>query len=88
MEGKFIIVIVCAVLGGLVMILAAIYAYIYFTRIRPHHRFTTEDRYTRPVQQMTGQTENEDNKRLFQPFLILSYANRMRRENNMADDKM
>ena len=85
-----IVVIVCAVLGGLVTILAVIYAYIYFTRIRPqHHRFSSEDRYvTRPTQQVSGQTENEDNKRLFQPFLIWSYANRVRRENNGGDDKI
>ena len=67
-----VMLIIAAVLGGLVVILGAIYAYIYYTQIRPRHRPIHEDRYRNNLQ-MSSQADGDD-KRIFHPFMILSYA--------------
>ena len=91
MDGKFILVIVCLTLAGVVVILAMIYAYIYFTQIHSPRRrsFTGSNRNNMRSRghmicqsgATSGGDTQEDNKRLFQPFIILSYASRIRRDN-------
>ena len=83
MEGGFILLILSAVLGGLVLILAAIYAYVFYTKIRPHQRHVHDDGYLRTPPQNTTQPEPEE-KRLFHPFMILAYANRIKRDAEVA----
>ena len=78
-EGSTLLI-VCAVLGGLVLLLGAVYAYIYYTQIRPRHRPRHDDRYSRSVLQTTsGNAQGDaDDRRFFHPFMILSYANRVK----------
>ena len=78
-EGGQTLLIVCAVLGGLVLILGAVYAYIYYTQIRPRHRPRHEDCYApRSTQTQNGGSGEGEDRRFFHPFMILSYANRVK----------
>ena len=70
------LLVITTVLGVLVLIVAAIYAYIYYTQITPRRRVPHEDRFAIP--QNTAQTDPEE-RRLFHPFMILSYAGRWKK---------
>ena len=74
MDGQTKLLIACGVLGGIVLILAAIYAYIYYTQIRPtqHRARHHSDRYT-PVHQGSG---DADDRKLRHAFMIFSYTHR------------
>ena len=76
-----VLVVITAVLGGLVLIVGAIYAYIYYTKIRPKQRPIHEERYSRNHPQMKAQGDGDD-KKILHPFMILSYAAKMKRGND------
>ena len=83
-----VLLVTSAVLGGLVVILAAIYAYIYCTKIRPGGRNKHEDRgsiYVRDARSHScaDSNQNDGDKRPMHPFLIWSYAAKFRRESGV-----
>ena len=62
--------IVVLVLGGLVMILGAAYAYIYFCKIKPKRRKPNTDN-----KRTTGSnSESDGGRKHAHPFIIMSYS--------------
>ena len=76
------LLIISAVLGGLVVILGAIYAYIYYTRINRRHRPIRDEHHLR--NQSSSAQQDSEEKRPFHPFLILSYAAKVKRDNDAS----
>ena len=81
------LLITCAVLGGLVVILSLIYAYIYCTKMNPRHRpkgvdgsrtqFYPQGQSTAIEVSQCGETSR---KKPMHPFLLWGYAAKFRKE--------
>ena len=88
MDAAMTLVVVCAVLGGLVCLLALIYAYIYCFKMNPRHRHKGADAartqfYTREGQSAGAHHDNSqsgDGGRKKVPFLLWGYAAKLRKE--------
>ena len=76
-----ILLIVSAVMGGIVVILGAVYAYVYYTqiRIRPRHKYPVR---THPPTIQMNQDPDPEVRHLFHPFMILAYAGRFKRSDS------
>ena len=77
----YVMLIIAATLGGLSAILGAIYAYIYFTRIRPRPRVLMDERiryFTHEAQPITTTPDNQPDRPALKthPFFIVSYMSR------------
>ena len=85
MDFGFILLIISAILGGIVVVLASVYAYVYHTQIRPGHRRKVDDEFRNPPMQQHQQEPETGRKRLFHPFMILAYASRWKRTHPPVD---
>ena len=91
-----ILLLVSAAMGGVVVVLAALYAYVYYTQLRIIRRRTGKahvDGQIRrpPISQVkewskeSGGGDDKGDRRIFHPFMILAYASRIKRSNVPAD---
>ena len=79
-----VLCITAAVLGGLVLILGIIYAYIYFTHIKPRPRRFGEVRFDYEAKdscKVQVGTEQEKKRIKTHPFFIMNYVSRVRTDN-------
>ena len=77
----FVMLITATALGGLSAIIGAIYAYIYFARIRPRPRVLMDERiryFTHEAQPITTTPDNQPDRPALKthPFFIVSYMSR------------
>ena len=84
-----VLVVICAVLGGLVVILSAIYAYIYCFKMNPRHRHKGADDsrtqfYAREGQGCSAAHEcaqtGDGGRKKLSPFLLWGYAAKFRKD--------
>ena len=81
----FILLVTVGVLGGLVLVLGAIYAYIWCVKIRPRHRPMGEEHrishYSRDLQTIPSPAEEQQKGKIkTHPFFIVSYMSRVKAE--------
>ena len=80
----FVLVVTAGVLGGVVLILAAVYAYIYYTYIQPRSRRIHPIENLPPTQAASTQQEVEDTKMPMHPFLLYAYVAKFKRSNDAS----
>ena len=79
MESSLVLVIIAPVLGGLVMILGSIYAYIYCVKLKPH-KHNAHDHRLQHYYSDTGHTRSTDGAEGVKThlFLITHYMKKMK----------
>ena len=82
MEFSFVLVIIAAVLGGLVMILGPIYAYIYCVKMKPP-KYIVHDHRLPHYHPEAEHSRTEDGAKAIKthPFFIMHYIKKMKRTN-------